>query len=67
VTVRVSSRVLVFLPAAFLAGAFFGFSSAAAGVAGAGVLAGDTSGVSESVDGASRARVSAVIVAAISF
>ena len=40
VTVRVSSSVLVFLPAALLAGAFFGVSSAeasAAGASGAGV------------------------------
>jgi len=70
---------LVFLIAAFLAGAFFAFSTAEAAGAGAGVLSREVlstmlstkgttlSGVSESVDGASAVRVSAVIVAAISF
>jgi hypothetical protein len=57
-----------------VAGAFFGFCSADASAVGAGLLPGEvlsterpkTSGVSESVDGASAARVSTVIVAAIS-
>jgi hypothetical protein len=75
VTVSVSSRVLVFLPAALLAGAVVGFSSAevsTAAVAGADALPGEvlsaegteTSGVSKPADGASAARVSTVIIVA---
>lgn len=78
VTVRISSRVVVFLLAAFLAGAFSGFSPAEAseaGASGAGALPGGvlstevskTSGVSESVGSASAARLSTVIVTANSF
>ena len=47
VTVRVSSRVLVFLAAAFLAGAFLGFSSTGAAeqeASGAGALRGSREG-----------------------
>jgi hypothetical protein len=70
VTVRISSRVLVFFPVPFLAGDLFGFSSAGTSAAGAGVVAAEmlsveaayASNASKSVDGASTGMVSTVIV-----